>query len=235
MKFLNYLKKLLIYIIGLIIISVGINTTKMSGLGIAPVSSTPGVLAKKFPAFSLGSMVIIIYCLLVIAQLVVLRKDFKAKNILGVPVAIIFGWLVDFFGIAKFKLTVGGLPIGINKEFTGLLYLFPKPANTVMRFVYLFAGILLLGIGVYIYLRPKLTPMPAEGLAAAISQKTGKAFGSCKSIVDVSLIVIASVLQFVFFGISSFLIDRGVVGIGTILAAFLVGQTVKLISKIFSK
>lgn len=37
-------KRLIVYIIGLFIIAVGINVSKMSGLGISPVSSIPRAL-----------------------------------------------------------------------------------------------------------------------------------------------------------------------------------------------
>ncbi|MBQ0084425.1 MAG: hypothetical protein KBS52_06660, partial [Clostridiales bacterium] len=104
-KFLNFCLKLLVYLIGFAIIAIGINVSKLSGLGISPVSSIPGVLSKAIPSASLGSMVIVVYCLLVLAQFIVLRKNFKVVNILGVPVAIIFGLMVDFMGIAEFTPT----------------------------------------------------------------------------------------------------------------------------------
>lgn len=226
-------KRIALYLIGLLIIALGINVSKLSGLGISPVSSIPGVLAKQFPNFSLGSMVIIVYCILVLAQAAVLRKGFKIKNTLGVPVALIFGLMVDFVGTAEFKLTIAGIPLGIDKVFRGLLVSFPQPQGVIMRFVYLAASIIIIGTGVYIYLLPKLVPMPAEGLAVAISAVSGKAFGNCKTAVDVSLIAIASVLQMIFFGgIASFGIGKAVVGIGTVLSAVCVGQTVKALNKI---
>ena len=62
------------------LISLLFTVSKMSLLGISPVSSVPGILNSMYPSISLGSMVIIVYCALVLAQLVVLRKNFKAKN-----------------------------------------------------------------------------------------------------------------------------------------------------------
>ena len=235
-QFFDFLKKLAVYIIGLMIIALGINISKLSALGISPVSSIPGVLAAKFPEFSLGSMVIIVYCVLVLAQFIVLRKNFKLKNILGVPVALIFGLMVDFLGTAEFKLTLAGIPLGIDKTFSGLLLSFPRPQNIVMQFVYLLLSIVIIGIGVFVYLRPRLTPMPAEGLAAAIAEVSEKAFGNCKTCVDVGLILIASILQIIFLGgFSTLLIGKGVVGIGTILAAVCVGQVVKFLNNLISK
>ncbi len=220
-KFLDILKKLALYLIGLLIIALGINVSKMSGLGISPVSSIPGVLNAIWQELTLGTMVIIVYCVLVVFQIVVLRADFKLKNILGVPVAIVFGWMVDFVGIDP-------------NAFGHLLSGFPRPQGYVMQLVYLAASILIIGVGVFVYLKPKLVPMPAEGLAIAISQKTNKPFGNCKTAVDVSLILIALLLQIIFLGgLDSFSAGRAVVREGTVLSAICVGQVVKLLNRIF--
>lgn len=216
---MNIVKRIIIYLVGCSLIAIGINISKMSGLGISPVSSIPRALEVVW-GFSLGTMVILVYIVLVLLQLLVLRKDFKLINFLGVPVAIVFGWLVDFFGINP--STVGHL-----------LYNFPRPETYLMKLVYLFASIIIIGIGVYIYLKPQLVPMPAEGLAAAIAKKTGKPFGDCKTLVDISLITIALIIQLVFLGgLSSFNSDIIIVREGTIISALCVGQVVKFISRI---
>ena len=220
---LDYTKKLAVYLVGMLIIALGINVSKMSGLGISPVSSIPGVLNAIWPKLTLGTMVIIVYCVLICAQVVVLRKEFELKNILGVPVAIVFGWMVDFVGIDP-------------NAFGHLLLNFPRPEGYIIQLLYLVASILIIGIGVFIYLKPKLVPMPAEGLAIAISQKTSKPFGNCKTAVDVSLIFIALVMQFIFLGgFDSFSAGKAVVREGTILSAVCVGQVVKLLNRILTK
>lgn len=223
-KIWNFIGRLALYLIGLLLIALGINVSKMCALGISPVSSIPRALEViSGEAISLGTMVIIVYCLLVLAQFIVLRRDFKLKNILGVPVAIIFGWIVDM--------------VGINPNVSlHLLADFPRPETYILKLVYLIASILLIGIGVYIYLKAKFVAMPAEGLAAAIAQKTGKTFGNCKTAVDVTLILIALILQVIFLGgLNSFSGTNVVVREGTVLSAICVGQVVKFITKILTK
>ena len=105
-----------------------------------------------------------------------------------------------------------------------------------MRFIYMAVSVIVIGIGVFLYLRPNWIPLPAEGLAGAISQVSGKAFGDCKTIVDTSMIVIALILQLVFLGgLSSFFGEGVVVREGTVIAAIFVGQVVKMLSKKFAK
>lgn len=235
---MNVMKKIgnvVVYLIGLLIIAIGINLSKLSGLGISPVSSIPGVLSKAVDV-SLGSMVIVVYCVLVLAQFIVLRKNFRPVNILGVPVAIIFGLMVDFVGIAHFKPTLAGIDIGIKAEFDGLMMGIPQPTNYGLKLLCLLVSIVVIGIGVYVYLKPKLVPMPAEGLAGAIAQVSGKMFGNCKTIVDVCMIATALILQLILLGgFTSFTGANAVVREGTILSAICVGQVVKFLNKITAK
>ena len=216
------IKNIFKYVAGLMIIALGINISKMTSLGISPVSSIPRALEVIF-GLSLGTMVIVVYCFLVLLQFVVLRKDFKPVNAAGIAVAIIFGWMVDFLGLDP-------------SAFGHLLANFPRPDNYALKLVYLCASIVIIGIGVYIYLDAKLVPMPAEGLAQAIAAKTGKQFGDCKTCVDVGLILIALILQLVFLeGFASFTGTKVVVREGTVLSALCVGQVVKTIRKIMAK
>ncbi|MBP5618733.1 MAG: hypothetical protein J6X61_06280 [Clostridia bacterium] len=233
-KALRAIWNVFVYLIGLLIIAVGINVSKRSALGISPVSSIPAVLSSILNV-SLGSMVILVYVALVLAQLLVLRRRFQWKNALGVPVALIFGMMVDFVGVSSFKLTLAGIPLGIETEFHGLMEFLPKPDGLLWQFVYLLASILIIGIGVFIYLRPKLVPMPAEGLAGAISQVGKWKFGNCKTAVDFSLILIAAILQVILLGGfgTLWIGGAGPVGVGTVLAAVCVGQVVKLLNKAF--
>ncbi len=226
---LDFFKRLAVYLIGLLVIALGINVSKMSGLGISPVSSIPRalevILGKHFTWVTLGNMVIVIYCVLVLLQILVLRKRFQIKNVLGVPIALIFGFMVDLVGIDSHA--TGHLLARIN---------FPAPQGYIMQFIYLIVSIVLIGLGVYIYLKPSLVPMPGEGLAGAISQISGKPFGDCKTAVDVGLILTALILQLIFLGgFKSFTGDDVVVREGTIISAICVGQVVKLLNRIFNK
>lgn len=212
----NIVKRVLLYLLGLFIIAIGINISKMAQLGISPVSSVPRALEVAF-GFTLGQMVLLVYCILVLLQLIVLRKNFRIKNVFGVVVGIVFGWMVDLVGIDP-------------NAFGHLMYGLPLPEIYPVKLLYLAISIIVIGIGVFTYLKADLVPMPAEGLALAISQKSKLKFGDCKTIVDVSLIIIAVIVQCIALGgLSSFVSDTVVVREGTIISAICVGQVVKLI------
>ncbi len=206
------------YLAGLILIAIGITFSKLSSLGISPVSSIPRA-CELIWGFTLGTTTFIVYCVLILAQLAVLRKKFTWRNLLGLPLTFVFSWLVDLFGTDP-------------KAFGHLLAWLPKPESYIMRLIFTLTGIVIIGIGVFLYLRPKWIPMPAEGLAGAISTVTKFEFGNCKTAVDCSMIAIALILQLIFLGgFSSFTGDKVVVREGTVLAAVCVGQIVKFLSK----
>lgn len=218
----SIVKRFICYILGLFIITIGINISKMSQLGISPVSSIPRA-CEVIWNITLGTTSIIVYCVLVLLQSIVLRKKFKLRNLLGIPLTFVFGWMVDITGTDP-------------NAFGHLLLKFPRPEEYVMKLVYLVASVVIIGLGVFLYLRAHFVPMPAEGLAAAISEMSGKAFGDCKTAVDCSMITVALILQLIFLGgFSSFTGDTVVVREGTILAAVFVGQIVKLLTKLIGK
>lgn len=221
-KPVNLVKQGVCYLLGLLIISVGVNISKMSALGITPVSSIPRACEQVW-GLTLGKTTMIIYILLVVLQLIILRKNFKLVNALGILVTFIFSWMVDFTGTDP-------------NAFGHLMLNFPQPDGYVMKFLYMILSLFVSAIGVFIYLRPKWVPMPAEGFAGALAFVTGKPFGDCKSLADTTMVVIALIIQIIFLGgLSSFVGDGVVVREGTIFAAIGIGQIVKVITKKFGK
>ena len=219
-KPINLVKQAVCYIIGLLIITIGINISKLSVLGITPVSSIPRA-CEQIWGMTLGTTTMIIYILLVLLQLIILRKKFRLVNALGIVVTFIFSWMVNLTGTDP-------------NAFGHLLYGFPVPQTYIMKLIYMLVSVVISGIGVFIYLRPNWVPMPAEGFAGALAQVTGKPFGNCKSLADTAMVVAAVILQIAFLGgIGSFFSEQVVVREGTIVAAIGVGQIVKLLTKAF--
>ena len=214
------MKKIIQYAGGLLLISVGINISKLAHLGISPVSSLPRA-AELIWGLTLGTGTIIVHIICVLLQVVILRKRFKPVNILQILVGFVFGYMVDLTGTDP-------------NAFGHLLVWFPVPQAYLLRLLYMIASVILIGLGVYIYLKPGWVPMATEGLAKAIAETTGKPFGNCKTLVDTTLVVMALILQLIFLGgLSSFTGENVVVREGTVIAAIFVGQVVKLCGKLF--
>ena len=213
-------KKLLCYLLGLLTISLGINISKLSALGISPVSAIPRA-CERIWGMTLGTTTMIVYIVLVLLQLVLLRRKFKPTRVLQLALTVVFGWMVDFTGSDP-------------NAFGHLMLNFPRPGSYVMQLVYALVGVVVIGIGVTLYLRPHWITLPAEGISDAVATVTGKPFGNCKSVVDTSMVMIALVMQLIFLGgFSSFADPQVVVREGTVIAAVCIGQVVKVLTKKF--
>lgn len=69
--------------------------------------------------------------------------------------------------------------------------------------------------------------MPGEGFPVAVSRMTGIEFPKVKICVDCSLVILAVIFSFIFFGAWQWYI----VGIGTLFAMVYVGMVVKKVGK----
>ena len=97
-----------------------------------------------------------------------------------------------------------------------------------VRLIGLLAGCLILAVGLAIELAPNVIVVPGEGIVRAISQICGLEFGRVKVRFDVTLVLIALAMSFLFFhGL------RGL-GLGTIVSALLVGRIVTFCNRRFS-
>ncbi len=221
-KVRNMIRKLIVYISGMFMIALGVNISKLAALGMAPVSSIPGA-CEAIWGFTLGTSTFIVYIFLILAQLVILRRNFRLTNALGLVLTVFFSLLVDFTGSDP-------------TAFGHILYHFPVPGSYPVRLLYLAASVIIIGIGVFLYLRPHWVSLPSEGLAGAISTTTGIRFGNCKTLVDTSLVTIALILQLIFLGgLHSFVGDHVIVREGSIISAIFIGQIAKFLANRWAK
>ena len=75
----NKIKRYIIFFIGVFINSLGVSVITKADLGTSPISSVPYVLSLNFP-FTLGEFTIAVNMIMVILQLVILRRNFKLEH-----------------------------------------------------------------------------------------------------------------------------------------------------------
>ena len=199
-------KRYLIFIIGLYINSFGVAFITKAGLGTSPISSIPYVLSLNFK-LTLGNYTILFNILLILLQIIILRKNFKLEHLLQLPVAIAFGYFID--------LSMAMLS-------------FIAPQVYIMKLLYLLIGCLILGFGVYIEVLANVVMLPGESLVRAIVLTAKTEFGTTKVAFDVTMTVCAVILSFVF----AHKLDG--VREGTIVAALLVGYISRVFSRVLS-
>lgn len=121
-----------------------------------------------------------------------------------------------------FQLLVGfvfGSLIDVNMWLTSWLV----PTGIAAQAAAQVAGCTILGIGIALEVRCGSVTMPGEGFPVAVSAVTGVAFHKVKICVDTSLVVLAVVFCYAFFGAWQWYI----VGIGTLFAMVYVGMVVR--------
>ena len=196
-------KRYLIFTIGLFVSSLGVAIVTKADLGTSPISSIPYVLSLRYP-LTLGEFTIIFSIVLIILQLIILRKDFKPEYILQVPVSVAFGYFIDF-------------SMFLMKTMSPDLY--------IVKVLYLLVGCVVLGIGVYLEVLANVVMLPGESFVRAIVYKLKKEFGFLKIFFDVSMTAVAAVLSLIFMSRLSGVRE------GTVIAALLVGFIARFIGK----
>ncbi|MBU5315412.1 hypothetical protein KQI30_03860 [Clostridium bornimense] len=197
--------RLISYFGGFLIMTLGIAISVKSNLGVSPVSSIPYTMTCVW-GVEMGKATIIFHTALVVMQILLLRKNFKIKNLLQIPVGVVFGYFTTFCNY--------------------LMNFIATPESIVIRILMMLISTFFIAFGIFMYVPADIMPLAGEGAMLAIAEVTKKPFANIKLIFDVSMVVIS--LLTCLFIIHSF----GSVGIGTIIAAVLVGTELKCITKL---
>ena len=78
------------YVIGLLIMTLGVAISVKSNLGVSPVSSIPYTITCVV-GLEMGKATILFHAVLVLLQILLLRRAFQAKNLLQIFAGILFG------------------------------------------------------------------------------------------------------------------------------------------------
>lgn len=182
--------------------------TKHGELGVSPISSVANVMSFKFDKLSMGTWLIIWNCVLILGQIIILRKKFQLIQLLQVPLSFLFGYFTDL----------------------GMWFVSFIPVNTyIIRIFMVISGVAVLGFGISLAVIANVIMNAGEAFVKAISDTLNKNFGNIKICFDIFCVVLSILLSLLFF-------NGAVVGTreGTIISAFLTGVFVKLFTKLLS-
>nr|WP_157581644.1 hypothetical protein [Phycicoccus sp. Root563] len=142
-----------------------------------------------------------------------------------------FGTVTIIVGVAVLLLwiplrQVPGLGTIANVVVIGLvtdatLALLDRPSAMVLRVLLLGGGIVLNGLAGALYIGSQFGPGPRDGLMTGLVRRTGRSIRLVRTTIEVTVLVVGFALG-------------GVVGIGTILYAVLIGPTVQLFLPLFT-
>ena len=204
----NIVVRCIIYFFGLLIMTLGVAVSVKSDLGVSPVSSIPYTMTCVW-GIEMGKATIVFHATLVLVQVILLRREFRIKNLLQIPVGVLFGYMTTFSN--------------------HLMTFLPDPGNIYIRLGMVVISTVLVAIGLFFYVPADIIPLAGEGVMLAISKVADKAFSTVKIAFDVTMVVISLITCLILIH------SLGSVGIGTVIAAVMVGMVLKLITKLFGE
>lgn len=209
-KIKAFLWQHMLLLVSLDLMTLGVVLCIKSALGSSVISSLPYVFSIAgagglAPGLTVGGYTIAMNCVLVLCQILVLRRRFEPVQLFQLLIGFFFGWLIDLNMFLLEGLSCDTLLLQVAAQAGGC---------TIM------------GIGIAFEVRCGSVTMPGEGISIALSQVTGRPFPKVKIIVDTALVILAVAACYGFFG--RWLAD--VIGPGTLFAMVYVGLIVKTVS-----
>lgn len=198
-----------VFIISLFFSALGVAFTKHGELGVSPISSVANVMSYKFDSISMGTWLIIWNCILILGQIIILRKKFRPVQLLQVPLSFVFGWFTD-----------------LEMWIVSCI-----PANAYfIRLLMVITGIIILGFGISLAVAANVIMNAGEAFVKAIANTIHRQFGNVKIAFDIFSVALALVLSLLFFNFT-------IVGAreGTVISALFTGVVVKFFSKIVNQ
>lgn len=210
-KVIGFVWQHFLLLVSMFFMTFGVALCVRSNLGSGVISSIPMSFSLAgevgiVPGWTIGGYTNIMNVILVAAQILVLRRQFDKIQLFQLLVGFVFGALLD-------------INMWITSYFSNYETL---PAQIIAQF----AGATILGCAVAVEIRCGSITMPGEGIQVAIARVTGKPFPIVKIAVDTTLVVLAVISGYCFFGKWPWT----VVGPGTLFAMFYVGYVVKLVN-----
>lgn len=209
-------KRLALYLLGLMLMALGITLLNLSDLGTTPLSSIPYVLSRLLSGsalFTFGRLTLLFHTACALAQVAV-RRRVTAQILLQIPLAVVFSALLDLFG--------------------SLLSL-PAPP-LALRLALCAAGVALSALGIVLIVRAGLMLPAPDALLHAVSERTGRPLSQVKIAGDVLWVAVAALLSLVLLlsrGTAGFwpllagcFGGRLAVGVGTLIAMYFTGRLV---------
>lgn len=197
------IRRFIIYFLGMLFVSAGIVLCVKCELGISPVSSIPYILDCCFP-FSFGTFTMLFHLVNIAVQYVGERKLKNIRVLMQIPVAFLFGWMIDF---------IKGLMI------------FSAP-NLFIKIFLLLMSIFFTAFGMHLMIGTNLAQNPPDGTVVMLSCKTGTEMGKVKIAYDTAVTATAVLISLaVLKSMEGF-------GIATIISAVFVGRILSVLQKI---
>lgn len=205
----NIVFRYILFLVGLFIASLGVAFSTKAGLGTSPVASVPYSVSLISNLLSFGGWLNLWSVIQISIQIILLRsKCNPVEIVIQTILAFAYGYLTNF----SCELIKG---LEVN--------------SYGMQLMYLAVSCFVLAFGLWIQFKGGVAMLPGEAMNRAISQVTGKKYENIKIFFDILYIVIAVGICLIFIG------SLEGVREGSIIAAVVIGNIIKIYNYIFNK
>ncbi|PXX54259.1 putative membrane protein YczE [Hungatella effluvii] len=204
---MKHFNRITLYLFGLFVITIGINLSIISALGVSPVSAFTYPLSEA-TGISLGTVTVVTYVSLVLIQWGMLGSRFKKKNLLQAPFSFCFGFFVDL---------------------TGRALAFIRPQDYMQQFGIMLSGVVVCAFGAAVYIIMDIVPNAPEGFNLSLSERFRIPFSRSKVLSDLMFIGIGVIISLASAGKVTAIRE------GTLISALLTGHIVGFFMKYLEK
>ena len=156
----SQIKRYGIFLIGLLIASLGVAFSTKAGLGTSPVASVPYSVSIVNHALTFGWWLNIWSLIQILVQVVLLRRRCKpAEIIIQTVLAFVYGYMTDF----SCRLLSG-----------------IQPNSYAEKLMWMLVGCVVLAFGIWMQYKGGVAMLPGEAMNRAISLTTGKRYENVK-------------------------------------------------------
>ncbi len=201
---MNKLYRIGFYLLGNIILAIGITLNTKTGMGVSPIISIPYTISNIWN-INFGFITFVVYSVFVGIQFLLKGKKRELRDLLQIPYGFAFGMFLNVFSAI------------MDITYTAFW----------QQLIILAAAIIVTAIGVSMMVNMHFVPNPADGLAQAIGLKINKDMGFGKNMVDCFSVASSLVIGLISVG------QPLAFGIGTIGAMIGVGRCIALFNKFF--
>ncbi|MFB9326263.1 YitT family protein [Paenibacillus aurantiacus] len=204
----SVVKRWIVYLAGIYILTLGISLAIRAGIGISPQSSLTRTMTVIFPDISQGTFSFLLELIMLCLSYFVMPKNFKITYIAGLIPALALSMFLD-----------------LNLELTSFIHLEAYAAKVALL---AFADAAL-AFGLFLMIQANLVLIPVDLFVNTVVKRIQKKWGNVKTVFDCTLLVISACVGLLWLGEVKFIRE------GTIINAILVGQYIKLYSYLWRK
>lgn len=205
-----------LYVLGMLVLALGISVNARTSLGVSPIVSVAYSISA-ISGWNFGNVTFLVYivfvCMEIAIHLAVRNRKAIVTDILQIVVSLIFTRFLNLFNAVIPDLGSAQMQGTFAGSITG-------------RILFLLFAILLTGTGAALSLNMRLVPNPGDGIVQTIGDAVKKDNGLVKNCVDITCVAFTCIVSLIF---AHRIIG---IGVGTLVAMIGVGRVIAVFNRL---